>query len=101
VSHELAMSTILAVSPRVYSRALADEVVLLDFGRGEYYGLDEVGALLWKTAEARRSIGDAVSAILARYDIDRVRVETDVLALAHELVGEGLIEVVGDNRTNT
>jgi hypothetical protein len=93
------MSTVLAVSPRVYSRALADEVVLLDFGRGEYYGLDEVGALLWKTAEKKGSIGDAVTAILARYDIDRARVETDVLALTEELVAEGLIEVVGNNQT--
>jgi hypothetical protein len=93
------MSTILAVSPRVYSRALADEVVLLDFGRGEYYGLDEVGALLWKMAEAKRSIGDAVTAVVERYDADRTRVETDVLALAAELVAEGLIEVVGERGT--
>jgi hypothetical protein len=93
------MDTILAVSPRVYSRALADEVVLLDFGRGEYYGLDEVGAMLWRTAEARGTIGDAVSAVLAKFEADRTRVEADVLALAKDLVAESLVEVVGERRT--
>ena len=95
MSQELRLETILAVSSRVYSRDLVDEVVLLDFGRGEYYGLDEAGALLWKTAEAKGTIGDAVTAIVARFDADRARVEADILALAKELVSEGLVEVVG------
>jgi hypothetical protein len=93
------MESVVAVSSRVYSRELGDEIVLLDFGRGEYFGLDEAGALVWKTAEAGGTLADAVTAITARFAAERARVEADVIALAAELIDEGLIQVTGTRQT--
>jgi hypothetical protein len=39
--------TIFRPSPSVYARPFGDELVLLDFDRGKYFGLNAVGALIW------------------------------------------------------
>ncbi len=63
----------IAVSPGVYARAFGNELVLLDFSRGEYFGLDELGAEIWKRAEA----GETLAAI-AKHIVERFEITEDV-----------------------
>ena len=83
----------LAVPAHVYSRPFGEQVVLLDFGQGDYYGLDEVGAVLWSTAEQGGCVGDAVTRVIAEFDgALHEEVTKDLLALATDLIQHGLLE---------
>ena len=82
----------LAVPAHVYSRPFGEQVVLLDFGHGDYFGLDEVGAVLWSTAEQGGCVGDAVSRVIAEFDGTEEQVTIDLLALATELLQHRLLE---------
>ena len=92
-SDSLDASTRLKPPPSVYARAFGPELVLLDFGRGEYYGLDEVGALVWNRIEAGDPLGVIAQLIADRYDVTRETALRDIVTLATELRDSGLVAV--------
>jgi hypothetical protein len=73
------------------------ETVILHFDSGDYFGLNEVGTLVWKTIEQPRSVSDLREAILHEYDVEPEQCERDLLGLLGELHQRGLIEI--RNRT--
>jgi hypothetical protein len=72
---------------------LAGEAVILNLKSGVYYGLDAVGARVWNLIQEPMIVNDVRDAILKEYDVEPGRCEGDLLALLHQLVSEGLIEV--------
>jgi hypothetical protein len=93
-SPKINKDTKLEVPRHVYARSFGDELVLLDFGRGDYFGLGEVGAVAWSTLEKGGSIADAVSRVVATFDgAEPSTVERDLLLLASDLVQEGLLAI--------
>ena len=42
MTHSLDERTHVTISPSVYARSFGEEVVLLEFGKGEYFGLDAI-----------------------------------------------------------
>lgn len=77
--------TRVTVSPSVYVRAFGDEVVLLEFGKGEYFGLDAVGADVWKRLEAGDDLGAAADYIVAQYEVGREEALRDIVDLVAQL----------------
>ena len=75
------------------SSDLAGEVIILDLGRGMYYGLDEVGALVWRSLQRPRTVAGLRDAVLAEYDVAPERCERDLHDLLADLAQAGLIEV--------
>ncbi len=71
---------------------LAGEGAILDFKSGIYYGLDEVGARIWKLIAEPRIVGEICDTILAEYDVEAEVCERDVIALLGELAAKGLVE---------
>lgn len=89
-------TTRLSVPQHVYARTFDAEIVLLDFANGEYFGLDEAGAVLWATVAAGGTIDEAVSKVVASFDsADPSTVERDLLALTSSLVAAGLLQISG------
>ncbi|HEX2123769.1 MAG TPA: PqqD family protein [Thermoanaerobaculia bacterium] len=84
-------SRTLRVSDRVIFKPVGDEMVLLDFQSGMYYGLDPVGARIWQLLAAEHSLGDVVQTILGEYDVAREEVERDIDRLVEELERRGLV----------
>lgn len=80
----------------VYARELDGELVLLDLGGGEYYGLDAIGARVWRALEEGDG-GVALAAVAAElvpdYDVAADVLLEDLLALAGELEARGLVVV--------
>ena len=79
------------VSPSVYARAFGAELVLLDFGRGEYFGLDELGAEIWRLLESGAAIGAVADAVVVRYEVPREQALQDVVALVSHMQSQGLV----------
>jgi hypothetical protein len=73
------------VSPSVYARPFGAELVLLDFGRGEYFGLDEIGAEIWRRLEAGASLADIAAVLVSTYDVSDEEAYRDVVALVTEM----------------
>jgi hypothetical protein len=82
---------VVRVSDEVVFKPVGEEMVLLDFQSGMYYGLDPVGVRIWQLIAAQRPLGDIVETLLAEYDVTRAELERDVDALVEELERRGLV----------
>ena len=81
------------VLPSVYARPFGDEIVLLEFGRGEYFGLDVVAADVWRGIEAGQSLGAIADAIVGRYQVQPDEAYRDIIDLVRHLQDESLVRV--------
>ena len=84
----------ISIPARVVFRDLEGESVLLDLESGRYYGLDEVGTLIWKMLREGASVAEIETGILEQYDTDRATVSRDVRRILDELAERSLIEFV-------
>lgn len=74
------------------SSNMADEVVILNHEKGMYYGLSEVGALVWSALEnGPKSFEELCELVMTEYEIDRASCEKDILALLGDLLKEKLV----------
>ncbi|CAN5807355.1 hypothetical protein BH23ACT11_BH23ACT11_01060 [soil metagenome] len=89
-------STVAAARDQV-SSDLGGEVAILNLDAGMYYGLDEVGGRIWELVQEPRVVRVIQSTIAEEYEVEPARAERDVLALLHQLVDEGLIEVKNES----
>lgn len=78
-------------APSVYARPFGVEVILLDFGRGEYFGLDEVGAEIWRHIERGARVEEIVDAMVATFDVLPEVAARDVRALVASLRASDLV----------
>jgi len=81
------------ISPSVYARSFGEELVLLDFNRGEYFALDAIGARVWRSLEQGRTIAEAADAIVVTHEVSRDRALADVTDLVTHLANESLVAV--------
>jgi coenzyme PQQ synthesis protein D (PqqD) len=81
----------LRISDQVVFKPVGDEMVLLDFDSGMYYGLDPVGVRFWQLIEANQSLGTIIETLLGEYDVARETLEHDIDVLVAELETRGLV----------
>jgi len=82
---------VVRISDQVIFKPVGDEMVLLDFQSGMYYGLDPVGVRIWQLVAAQQPLGAVVEVMLAEFDVTREELERDVDALVEELERRGLV----------
>ena len=66
---------------------------ILNLKTGVYYGLDDIGASLWRMLNEPRRVDELVEALLGEYEVDREECQRDVIALLGELAVRGLVEI--------
>jgi Coenzyme PQQ synthesis protein D (PqqD) len=86
-------SSIVVASRQQVSSDLAGEVVILDLKNGMYYGLNAVGAFIWRLIQEPRLVGEIRDAILDEYEVESDHCEHDLIALLQELGAVGLVEI--------
>jgi hypothetical protein len=91
----ISLKTVVVASKDNVSCSLGEEAAILHMRSGVYYGLDPVGARIWKLLDQPRSVEDLRSVILDEYDVEPAKCERDLLGLLEKLREEGLIEVRG------
>ena len=72
---------------------LGNEVAILNLRTGKYFGLNPIGAFIWKLIQEKRAIADIRNAVVDAYDVAADRCESDVHALLDALLAEDLIVV--------
>lgn len=92
-SPSLAAADRLRRIPGVLAADVDGEMVMMDVGKGVYYGLDAIGSDIWKRLETPVSAAELAAELAKDYEADVATIEADVLALFKRLVEQGLAEV--------
>lgn len=85
-------ATVTAVKNQV-SAMVGDEAVILHLKDGTYFGLNPVGAAVWKLIEKPKSVPQLRDALLREFEVGAAECERDLLGLLESLAKAGLIEV--------
>jgi hypothetical protein len=90
------LDTAVVASKEQASADLGDEAAILSLKDGVYYGLDPVGARIWKLIQTPRTVREVRDALLEEYDVDVSRCEADLIGLLQQLAKNDLIEIVNN-----
>ena len=81
----------LRVAGGTYARPFGDELVLLEFGRGEYFALDAIGAAIWRGLERGEPLGTIAAELAAGYQVTAEAALNDIIALVAEMQDRALV----------
>jgi hypothetical protein len=95
----LSESSIIVVTKDQVSCDLSGEAAILNLKSSVYFGLNTVGASIWKLIQEPRTVKEIRDAILEEFDVEPDLCEHDVLELLQELSTHGLIEIVDEKNT--
>lgn len=84
---------VVRAAPTQVSADLEGEAAVLDTLSGVYWGLDEVGAAVWRHLREPVSVLRLRDALLSEFNVDRAACERDLLGFLMELREAGLLEV--------
>ncbi len=90
---DLDVDAVICIEPSNVSCDLADEAIILNIQSGTYFGLNSVGARIWKAVAKPTSIRDICAVICNEYDIEPAQCEQDVKRLVHNMVKNGLVRL--------
>jgi hypothetical protein len=76
----------------VIAKMVGSEMVLLDYDRGIYYGLNPVGARVWQLLSDGEASDRVIELLAGEYDVARETLEEDVAALLRDLESKGLLD---------
>jgi hypothetical protein len=88
--------TVVRAARSQVSTVLDGEAVLLELNRGVYFGLNEVGTVVWQLVQEPRTVASIRDAVCEEYDVSPDRCLTDVSSLLERMREEGLVEVVDE-----
>lgn len=88
-------SVVIAAKSQV-SCDLDGEAAVLNLATGIYYGLDKVGATIWQHIQTPATVAVLRQVILAHYEVDAATAQSDLLTFLHEMMQEGLAELLPD-----
>ncbi len=88
-------STVVVAKDQV-SADLSGEAAILNLKTSTYFGLNTIGASIWKLIQEPKTIGQIRDAITEEYDVESDRCEHDILELLQELSKNGLIEIIAE-----
>jgi hypothetical protein len=71
--------------------AVHDETVMMDTTRGHYYGLDDIGTVIWGRLETPQTFGALIDSLVARYDAERGVIAADVTDLLQMMAKQRVI----------
>ena len=87
------LSAKVQIPPQVMARQLGDETVILNLESGIYFGLDSVGANIWKLFEKGCTLSDVINEMMEMYDVEPKQIKKDLESLVDNLQASGLLEI--------
>lgn len=89
-------STRIRRNPDIIFNKIEDEVVMLSFEKGEYYGLDKTGSVIWTLLEKEMTFQELIESILLFFEITEEQCEKDTLEFLYDLHSRKLLLIEGD-----
>ncbi len=69
-----------------------DEIVVLDLEGNQYFGLNEVGWMIWQAIEEEKSLGEIAEMVAGEFEVEEERAREDAAAFVGQLIEAGLAE---------
>ena len=85
-------TVVVAISNQVSSN-LGEEAVILHLGKGAYYGVNEVGAVIWSLLLKPVRVRDIAAEVVSKYQVSRKQCQADLLQLLDKMLRAKLIEI--------
>jgi hypothetical protein len=85
------MQRVFETNPAIIWKLVHGEAVLLNPANGEYFGLNDVGSVIWQHLDGKKSLAEVGTLILAEYDVTPAVLEADMRELLAELQQKGLV----------
>lgn len=98
MNSEFTNDALLVATKQQVSCELGEETAVLNMKNSVYYGLDTVGARIWRLLQQPTSISTIRDVIVEEYDVTPQQAESDLRVLLEKLLGEGLVEFSVDSR---
>ena len=86
-------NSVIALSKDQVSCDLSGEVAILDLKAGMYYGLNEIGARIWRLVKEPKTFRELLDLLLDEYEVERKDCEKDVSSLLADMARVGLVEI--------
>ena len=90
---EISSDSTVVSTGRSVSADLGEEVILLHLENGVYFGLENVGARIWKLLQKPVRVGEIERALREEYDVGPEKCHEEVVGLLNKLVDQSLVEV--------
>ncbi|HII84295.1 MAG TPA: PqqD family protein [Methanobacterium subterraneum] len=90
---KLSRSSKIVVSKDVVSCDLGGETAMLDMKEGIYYGLNEMGTIIWEYIQEPITLQEIVDKILVEYEVDEETCFRDLVELVEEMSKNGLVKI--------
>ncbi len=84
----------LIIPETVYFQQLDNEAVLLESVSGKYFSLNPIGAQAWNLLVEGNSLESVFQILMAEYEVEAERLQSDLLSLMEKLAEKGLVQVV-------
>ena len=81
------------IADTVFAQEVDDEMVILDTVTEEYFGLDEMAAVIWQHLSESRSLQKVHDAMYEAYEVDSEQLEKDICRFVQQLADAGLVQV--------
>ncbi len=79
----------------IISSNMDEEVVMMSIQDGKYFGINPVGARIWKLLEQPRGVSDMCGILQEEYDVIPSECQQDVLEFLKELLEKNLVKISG------
>lgn len=93
MAKKLSSKSIVVATKQQVSCELGAEAAILNTKNSVYYGLNPVGASIWRLLQKPRSIREIRDVIAGEYEVGVERLEKDLIGLVSEMVDQGLVEI--------
>jgi hypothetical protein len=87
----LDLSTRVRSTPEHVACEVGGATVILGVPQAVYYGLDDVGSVIWRLLKNPTTPASIRDTLVTEYDVDPARCERDVLNLVGDLAKHGLV----------
>jgi hypothetical protein len=84
-----------AIKEHLYSD-LNGEAVILSLKNGKYYGLNEVGKIIWNSIKEPTNLAQIQARVMSEYEVDENICYSEVLSFLHKMHREELIEILNE-----
>jgi methyltransferase-like protein len=98
VAQRLSKQSVLRRADRTAWQAFDGRVVVLDIPSRTMFGLNLTAAHVWQQLDGERDLDAIAHTIAAKHQLPHVRVSSDVIAFAEELLARGCVEGVPSPR---
>jgi Coenzyme PQQ synthesis protein D (PqqD) len=86
-------SAIVVAAGEFLDSEFGTELVILNLKDGVYYGLEDVGARIWKLVQEPVTIAAIREVLVSEFDVEAARCERDIRKLLGELAARGLLQI--------